>query len=283
MRVLVIVLALAALHVPAALGGVHVFRFVDHTRLARFRTGAVEARTLVTYVRLPTHGRPPYPLIVFGHGYSVTPGLYAPLLAAWARAGFVVAAPLFPVENAHAPGGPDERDLVNQPADMRFVITRLLGEAARPTSPLCRRIDARRIAVAGQSDGGETAFAVAYERSYLDPRIRACIVLSGAELPGEPVLRGPRAAALLAVQGTADRINPPVLSHELFRDAARPRFLLELLGAGHLPPYSTNRAELSVVERVTTAFLNAYLRRGTVRNLVRTGERPRRVRFVADP
>jgi predicted dienelactone hydrolase len=283
MRLLAVVLVLGALQGSSASGAVHVFRFVDHTRVARFRTGAVAARTLVTYVRVPTHGRPPYPLIVFGHGFAVTPGLYAPLLAAWARAGFVVAAPLFPVENANAPGGPDERDLVNQPGDVRFVITQLLAAAGRARSPLFRRIDPRRIAVAGQSDGGETAFAVGYERSYLDRRIRACIVLSGAALPGEPLSSARRAPPLLAVQGTADTVNPPALTRDLFREAERPKFLLELLGAGHLPPYSTDRRRLPVVERVTIAFLDAYLRHGTLQALTRAADVPGTARFVADP
>src|SRR5579864_8232198 len=93
--------------VAAAKPRVEVLRFVDRARFAHYRTGAVVSRVLTTYVRYPTAGRPPYPLVVFGHGFAVTPGLYATLLDAWARAGFVVAAPLFPVENANAPGGPD--------------------------------------------------------------------------------------------------------------------------------------------------------------------------------
>jgi hypothetical protein len=61
--------------------------------------------------------------VIFGHGFAVTPGIYTPLLQYWARAGYVVAAPIFPLGNANAPGGPNESDLVNQPRDMSFVIT----------------------------------------------------------------------------------------------------------------------------------------------------------------
>jgi predicted dienelactone hydrolase len=56
----------------------------------------------------PLRGARPFPLIVFGHGFAVTPRPYSQLLRAWARAGYVVAAPVFPLENANAPGGPDE-------------------------------------------------------------------------------------------------------------------------------------------------------------------------------
>src|SRR5665213_254976 len=162
----------------------HVFRFVDHTRLAHFRNGVVRPRVLVTYVRYPHNSRAPLPLIVFGHGFATTPGIYARLLDAWARAGYVVAAPLFPVENANAPGGPDESDLINQPADISFVITRLLADSASAHGPLHGLIEPTQIAVAGQSDGAETALAVAYDPPFLDHRVRAALILSGAELPG---------------------------------------------------------------------------------------------------
>jgi hypothetical protein len=75
-----------------------------------------------------------------------------------------VAAPIFPIENASAPGGPNEADLVNQPRDVSFVITRLCTQAQQHPDSSQALIDPRRIAVAGQSDGGETAFAVAYDR-----------------------------------------------------------------------------------------------------------------------
>ena len=257
-------------------------RWVDHTRVAHFRTGATVSRTLITYVRRPTTGRPPYPLVVFAHGFATTPGVYAPLLDAWARAGYLVAAPLFPVESANAPGGPNEDDLINQPADVSFVISRMLAASSNPTSALYHLVDRHRIAVAGQSDGGETAFAVAYERSYRDPRVTACVVLSGARLPGEPLVGG-RRPPLLAVQGTADTINRPSLTSELFRDTGRPRFLLWLLHAGHLPPYTTSARELRVVERVTEAFLATYLGQASPGRIARAARAPGVARLVADP
>ncbi len=130
--------------------GVRVFRFVDHTRTIALPGGRRVARTVVTIVRYPSAGGP-HPLIVFGHGYTLTPASYATLLDAWASAGYVVAAPIFPLENAHAPGGPNESDLVTQPADMRLVITRLLALDALPGDILHDRIDPHLIAIAGHS------------------------------------------------------------------------------------------------------------------------------------
>jgi fermentation-respiration switch protein FrsA (DUF1100 family) len=67
---------------------------------------------------------------------------------------------------------------------------------------------------------------------------------------------------LLAVQGTADRINPPVYTLDLFRAVHRPKFRLLLRGAGHLPPYTKPGSRLAAVEHVSIAFLNHYLRGG---------------------
>jgi dienelactone hydrolase len=263
--------------------GLRVLRFVDHRRVAVFRDGIRRPRALVTYVRYPRSGGPPFPLIVFGHGFALLPGVYAKLLDAWARAGYVVAAPVFPVENERAPGGPDETDLVNQPGDMSFVISRLLAANADSNSPLHGLIDPARIAVAGHSDGAETAFAVAYERHYLDRRVRAAVVLSGAELPPETLSQRHPSPPLLAVQGTADPINPPRATFALFHAAARPKYLLQLLGASHLPPYTTDGRQLGLVERVTIAFLDHYLQGGSLRNLLAASQAPGLARLSSDP
>ena len=92
------------------------------------------------------------------------------MLRAWVRAGFVVAAPIFPLTNPAAPGGPNESDLVNQPTDISFVISRLLAANARSHGILSRLISSREVAVTGQSDGGSTALAAAYNTHYVDRR-----------------------------------------------------------------------------------------------------------------
>ena len=261
---------------PSFAVGLRVLRFLDRSRTIRPRDGELEPRTLVTYVRYPALGAPgqtdvpdavpasaggPYPLVVFGHGFAVTPRIYDRLLQSWARAGFVVAAPVFPLGNADTPGGPDEADVINQPTDMSFVISSLLSLSREGAGSLAGLVNPAQIAVAGHSDGAETALAVAYSRRFRDPRVRAAVILSGAEISG---IGGYSFSAgtppLLAVQGTADTFNEPKYTNAYFKLARPPKFLLRLLGAGHLPPYTYQQPQLAIVERVTIAFLDRYLK-----------------------
>jgi pimeloyl-ACP methyl ester carboxylesterase len=204
------------------------------------------------------------------------------LLNSWAQGGYVVAAPYFPLENADAPGGPNESDLVNQPRDVSFVISSLLALTVRPSGVLEGKIDPSRIAVAGHSDGGVTALAVAYDHRFRDRRVRAAIVLSGATLPRMGAFPG-SGPPLLAVQGTADRINAPETTASFFRLARRPKFLLWLLGASHLPPYRGQEPQLAIVERAGIAFLDHYLKGRPLRTFEKAAQRPGLTRFTADP
>jgi predicted dienelactone hydrolase len=213
----------------------------------------------------------PFPLIVFGHGFAVTPRPYSLLLDAWTRAGFVVAAPVFPLENANAPAGPDEKDLPNQPRDMSLVISWLTAASRQGRGRLAGMLNPRQIAVTGQSDGGDTALAAAYDPAVRDQRIGAAMILSGAEDPfAAPFTMAQNGPPLLAVQGTADTINPPDSTYSFYRQAAAPKFLLQLIGAGHQPPYTQPGPELDAVKRTTIAFLDAVFkgRSGPLRALL---------------
>lgn len=259
--------------------GLRVVRLTDPRRTIALPGGGREPRTLLTYIRYPALGSDrrgdlldappardggPYPLIVFGHGFAVTPAPYTRLLRSWARAGYVVAAPVFPLGNADAPGGPDESDLPNQPADLSLVISRVLAASATPGDPFTNLIDRRSVAVAGQSDGGDTALASAFDPRLRDRRVRAAVILSGAEIPADGAFAFPaHGPALLATQGTADTINLPSETELFYQVAPRPKYLLRLLGAAHLPPYTTQQPQLSIVERVSTAFLDGYLKHRT--------------------
>ncbi|MDQ6606888.1 MAG: hypothetical protein M3Z06_10135 [Actinomycetota bacterium] len=290
---------------PAAIArpyatGLRTITIVERRRL-RLPGGGSAPRTLVTLVRYPavgrasghdlSRGRPlpgPFPLVVFGHGFAVTPAPYAALLRAWTRAGYVVAAPIFPLGNANASGGPNESDIANQPGDLSAVISHLIAASRSRTGPFRGLINPHEIAVAGQSDGAITALAAAYSPRYRDSRVDAAMILSGAELPGlGPFSFAPGSPPLLASQGTADPVNNPKNTYRFFNQASRPKYLLQLLGAGHLPPYTSQQPQLGIVERVTTDFLDRYLpaghRPGAVHRLRRQGAVAGLAAVTADP
>jgi predicted dienelactone hydrolase len=265
--------------------GERVLTLVDHSRLVRFPGESPQPRKLVTIVRYPlATGR--FPLVVFGHGFAVTPGPYSRLLEAWARAGYVVAAPLFPLENAGAQGGPNEADLINQPRDMSFVIGSMLELTSGTQRPFGGLIAPGAVAVAGQSDGGDTALTAAYHPAFRDRRIRAAVILSGMEIPGvggyEFSSPGP---PLLATQGLADNINPPGSTFAFWNAARRPKYLLTLPGASHLGPYTDEQPQLRIVERVTIAFLDLYLKHkpGALKRMEAAGRIPGVASLLAEP
>ncbi len=166
------------------------------------------------------------------------------------------------------------------------MISRLLADSAAPGNPLSGLIDPARIAVAGQSDGGEAALAVAYSRRLRDPRVRAAVVLSGAEMSGIGGFAFPSGGpALLAAQGTADTTNEPRYTYAYFRAARRPKYLLRLLGAQHLPPYTNEQPQLGIVERASIAFLDGYLadQPGPLAQLASLGDVPGAAALTSEP
>jgi dipeptidyl aminopeptidase/acylaminoacyl peptidase len=198
--------------------------------------------------------------VVFAPGYTQCQDSYATLLRIWARAGYVVAGVDFPRTNCHV-ANPDESDLVNQPADMSYVVRQVVALSGQPRGFLAGLVDPGRIAVAGHSDGGDTVAAVAANGCCRDPAVAAAMVFSGAEWPWTPGSFFTRATPpILFVQGDADNINPPAGSVTMYQaDTTGPRFYLDLFGQGHAPPYESLIPAARIVARVTVDFLDRYL------------------------
>ncbi len=230
---------------------------------------ALGGRVLQVTVRYPDVGQAKYsgapgtshfPLVVFAPGYRQCSASYSILLREWASAGYVVAAVNFPHTNCHIVS-PDEADLVNQPADLAFVIQQLDQISSRPDGTLSGLINATRVAVAGHSDGGDTVAAMAGMSCCRYPHLRAAVVLAGAEWPAFAGhwFSAPT-APMLFVQGTDDVWNPQTASMQLYEaDTSGPRYYLQLAGANHFTPYEGDSAPEPIVVQVTIDFLDHYL------------------------
>ncbi len=208
----------------------------------------------------PVRAAGPFPLLVFSQGYDMPAAAYSWLMRAWASAGYVVAAPTYPRTDPTSLGGPDEADIVNHPADLRFVVASLRRSRLPEARSLNGLIAGSKVAVVGQSDGGDVSLAVAADSCCRDPAVKAAVILSGAELQafGGSYYTG-GGVPLLAVQGSADTINAPSCSDELYDQAPRPKFYVELIGAQHLQPYVDPGRDRALVAKVVVDFLHRYL------------------------
>jgi dienelactone hydrolase len=234
--------------------------FVDRSRPTQpSGRPAVHGRSLSTAVYVPDGGGP-FPLIVFSHGLAGHPDKFTELLTVWARAGYVVAAPAFPLTNDHFPeANGNIPDSNNQPGDVSFVITELLRLNREPGSRVHERIDPDRIGIGGLSLGGATTYAVAFNDCCRDDRVKAVEVLAGALIvSGKHELDGH--VPLLLVHGDRDPSLPYQLATDAYAKAAGPVWFVTLIGALHAPPFENDDTPHdAVVERLTTDFWDATL------------------------
>lgn len=212
----------------------------------------------------------PYPLIVFAAGFDEDPSAYLPLIEAWVRAGYVVAAPRFPLASAWALATDGvnlqdaavadafESDMLNEPGDLAAAIGEM--DALASSGILAGRVDTDAVALAGQSDGGDVVLASADNTCCRIPGVRAVAVLSGAVFSPFGGSFFTSSIPILVAQGSADTVNPPSASQAIYANAEAPKYLEWLLGADHLGPYTTTGPAEQAVAAVTIAFFDTYLR-----------------------
>ncbi len=236
------------------------------------------SRTLLTTIWYPARGSGSaaaagdgaYPLIVFAHGLGGSPQGYRRLLTAWAAAGYVVAAPLFPLSSSETPGGADGGDIGNQPGDLSFVIDQVLKASAAANGPLSGLVDPNEIGAAGHSNGAITTLGLVANSCCRDTRVKAAVVMAGAtEGLGGGHYELAEAPPLLVVQDLHDGLVPYADAVAIFNQAQGPKALLALDWDSHPDPTgsSAHMAASGVVGstsgpviKSTTAFFNAFLK-----------------------
>jgi fermentation-respiration switch protein FrsA (DUF1100 family) len=274
--VLVAVLAIAGLacgddHAVETTGpyrvGTRSVTFVDESRPtpAFGASPAQDTRTVVTDVWYPADGDPagrpvaegraadgPFPLIVFNHGQQGEPQHYAPSFEAWARAGYVVAAPRHPVSVWGGPGGQFVHDMEGELGDLQVVVDGMDDE-------LSDLADVDHLAVAGHSSGAIVAYGNAFNTCCDDDRVDAALVEALLPIPldGEYAedLKG---TPVLFMHGDADA-TPPAVAHEAFDDAGSPRYFLTIPGGDHSDAYRSGPAAPLVAE-TALAFFDRHLK-----------------------
>jgi predicted dienelactone hydrolase len=235
--------------------------FVDRSRpTPRNGTYAgAPTRTLITVVSIPAGAVAPLPFIVFSTGIGGTATNYQGLYQHWVEAGYVVAAPVFPLSNAHAPGGSTISDFTNQSGDVRFVLDQLLEASAAKTGRLAGLLDPTRVALAGKSLGAITTLRAAFLIGNHESREKAVISLTGGAGGPETMFTG-ITVPLLLVHGDADKTVPYQSSVRAFDSASPPKYLVTLFGQDHGGAFNGEQNPAArVVIATTLDFLAAYL------------------------
>ncbi len=207
----------------------------------------------------------PYPLILFSHGLGARGVFYQDVIKTWVSAGYVVAAPDYPLSNRNAPGGASFGraigDTKNQPADASFVITEVIK--LDKDGKQFGGIDAKRIGASGHSLGGITTYGVTYSGCCRDKRVKAAIPMSGLAGVVEPADQyfQDGATPLLGLHGNQDGTVPYAAGTNAYGMAKAPKFLLTFIGAGHVSPFlGGTDAQATVLKKSTVDFWDRYLK-----------------------
>lgn len=253
--------------------------FVDESRPTPVNGEVAERpeRTVVTDILYPADGDAtstdpvadapadrsggPYPLVVFAHGLGGAFEYSTELLERWASAGYVVAAPRFPLTYAGTAGGLNAGDVEQQPGDVSFVIDQVVAASEADDGPYAGLVDDETIAIAGHSNGGITTMGAIANSCCRDDRVDAALVLAGIDSPyssGEYDLAD--TPPVLWVHGTEDEAIGYDAAVRMFNEAVGPKGLLTLEGSGHGEWFGPEDEAFATVVDATTDFFAAYLR-----------------------
>ncbi|HTO01430.1 MAG TPA: dienelactone hydrolase family protein [Microthrixaceae bacterium] len=235
---------------------------VDSSRATNATASQPEkpSRTLVTTIIYPD-APGPFPLIVFSHGLTGSPDRHTELSSAWARQGYVVAMPKFPLTNAANPDAVSSAgDVANQPGDVSFVIDQMIAASADEDSPLHGKVMKDRIGVAGHSLGGATTYGVVQNDCCRDDRIDATIIMSGIMLLDPAGDHLDEMPPVMLMHGVADPLLDIAAADKIYPQLSAPKWYVRLLVAGHAEAYeNTPSPSDEVVTAATTDFWHAYL------------------------
>jgi dienelactone hydrolase len=208
--------------------------FVDASRPtdANGDFAGAPARTLPATIWYPKGAAAAHPLLVYSHGFMSMRSENAPLTVLLASHGYVVVAVDYPLTKFRAPGGPNVRDVVNQPDDIRFVIDRVLawGPSERP---FAGEIDRDRIGAVGLSLGGLTTTLAAFHPWLRDPRIAAAVSIAGPAAMFLPAFFATADIPFLMIAGTGDAIIPYESNAAPIPRMVRRGGLVSITGASH--------------------------------------------------
>jgi predicted dienelactone hydrolase len=175
----------------------------------------------------------PYPLIVYSHGFTSNWSGGAYLAEQLASLGYVVVAVNYPLTNMQAPGGPNVKDVIHQPADVSFLIDRMLSKSQTPGDPLEGMVDETRIGVTGISLGGMTTELVSFHPDMRDSRIGAALSIAGPTALFTEKFFANAAVPFLMLAGDIDALVPYATNAAPVIDKVSGSELVTIVGGSH--------------------------------------------------
>jgi predicted dienelactone hydrolase len=170
---------------------------ISYTAPNKFDEKILPGKEITSVGSAQSNARPertatPYPLVVFSHGYAISPILYTTLVEHYASSGYIVLAPEHNETFDESLGG-FWKALVDRPVDISRTID-YAHQLTKPGAALAGMIDMNNIAVVGHSYGGYTALAAGGARFDFAAYKTRCAALTaddplnffcGPVLPGE--------------------------------------------------------------------------------------------------
>jgi len=199
---------------PTALRGILPAEFDDTTTVANAYVGPRSART-----------GGPFPVVLFSHGFGGERLYYSHLLAGIASWGYVVVSADYLERGlaAQALKSTVKPTAAQDTAIMLSSLTAALAASDDPASPMYGVADRTRIAAAGHSAGGQTAFdALAF------PSVRTAVGWAPVGPAGTP---SSKPVMLIGAKG--DSAVTPSYVAKTFTSFPGPRTLVEISGEGH--------------------------------------------------
>jgi predicted dienelactone hydrolase len=209
--------------------------FVDDSRPTAENRGypGKPDRTLPTTIWYPEDSDAAHPLIIHSHGIVSSRSEMPYLAEHLASYGYVTAAADYPLTSGSTPGGANATDVVNQPADVSFLIDSVLGLGI-DERPFDGAIDSGRIGLTGYSLGGLTTSLSTYHPRWRDQRIRAAVSIAGLDSAFTAKFYETSSVPFLMIAGTADALVDYQSNAAIIPDRIASGSLLTIAGGAHL-------------------------------------------------
>lgn len=118
------------------------------------------------------------PLVLYSHGMMGNYDEGAHYAEHFVSHGYIFVAPNFPLTNFSNGQKADAVDVVNQPADISFILDEILRRNNDPQDALYQRIDNDKIIAMGLSLGGMTTHMLGYDPVRMDKRVDALVAIA---------------------------------------------------------------------------------------------------------